>query len=152
MQIVLSLLYRLGLGVNCEKLEVEPSQAFVYITVRFQTMQGLSLPPPNHLLSVFWIIHTLLDCRSTPAQFWLFLLGTLDSLEKFVPLGRLHIRPVHFCLRQQVAIPSQLVSLNKGTLETLCWWLQTQSVEIGVPLGPFHPYLKLFTDSTAFCC
>ena len=32
---VLSLLYRLGLGVNCEKSEVEPSQDSVHVGVRF---------------------------------------------------------------------------------------------------------------------
>ena len=44
---ILTLLYRRGLGVNREKSEVVPSQDFVYIRVRFQTLKGISLLPPT---------------------------------------------------------------------------------------------------------
>ena len=72
--------------------------------VSFQTAKGISLPHSDRLRSAWRIIHALLRRRSAPAQFWLSLLGTLGSLEKLIPLGRLHTRPIHFCLRHQFAL------------------------------------------------
>ena len=152
---LLSLLYRLWLGVNREKLEANPSQDFVYVEVCFQTTKEISLPPSDHLQSACRIIHTLLHRRSAPAQFWLSLLGTLGSLEKLVPLGHLHIYPIHFCLRHQFLLGvhplTWLVSLNREASGALCWWLQARNMETGVLLGPFHPHLMLFTDSSLYC-
>ena len=102
--------------MNCEKSEVVPSQDFVYIRVHFQTLKGISLPPPNHLCSAFRSIHILLDHHSTPAWFWLSLLGTLGLLEELVPPGCLHIHPIHFYLWCQYALGVlpllRLVSFN----------------------------------------
>ncbi len=48
-QELLDLLYRLGLGVNLENSDLDPSQDFVYIGVRFLTALGVMVPPQDRV-------------------------------------------------------------------------------------------------------
>ena len=100
----LRLLSDLGLGVNLDKSELTPSQDFVYVGVRFRTDVGLCTPPPERLASAHQACQQMAQAGAAPARAWLSLLGILGSLEKLVPLGRLHIRPVHFCVYRQFRI------------------------------------------------
>ena len=102
--LLLELLHRLGLGVNLAKSDLVPSQDFVYVGVRFRTGEGIHCPPPDRLETLSRVCNQLLAAGSDSARSWLSLLGVLSSMEKLVPLGNLHIRPVHLCLRRQLSI------------------------------------------------
>ena len=79
-QTVLSLLYSLGLGVNCEKLEIVWSQDCVCGSSLSDPERNLPSSQPS-LFCLSEHSQTLLDHPSAPAQFWVSLLGTLDSGE-----------------------------------------------------------------------
>ena len=149
---LLALLRQLGLGVNLEKSDLAPSQDFVYVGVRFKTSGGVLCPPPDQLEAMYGVCSQLLRDWVAPACRWLSLLGVLSSLEKLVPLGRVHIRPIHFCLRGQFAIGihslDRQVTLDRPAATALRWWLCPPNVEPGVPLGPFVLQVTLYTDSS----
>ncbi len=72
-----------------------------------------------------------------PACSWLSLLGVLGSLENMVPLGRLHIRPIHFCVRNYFLIGvhplSHTVTIDQEAQTALLWWLSTQNLKAEFP-------------------
>ena len=152
MGILLHLPYKLGLGVNLAKSDLTPAQDFVYVGVRFRTQAGVCLPPPDRVKSARGAIRHLLRVWVASARLWLSLLGILSSLEKLVPLGRLHIRPVHFCLRRQFAIGvhclGRQVALDAAAETALRWWLPSQHLEARASLGRFQPDLTLYTDAS----
>ena len=149
-QMVLSLLYSKGLGVNHEKLEVVSSQDYLYMGVHFQTLKGISLPPPDCLQSPFQIIHTLLDCLSSPAQVWLSLLGAwgLWRSQSLWVVSTFHL--IHFCLQCQLALGLHTLS-RLASLSEMADLPSAGGYSLGmwrwVPLDPFHPHLT-FTDSS----
>ncbi|MDY6816767.1 MAG: reverse transcriptase domain-containing protein, partial [Pseudomonadota bacterium] len=100
---LLDLLVRLGLGVNLEKSDLVPSQRFKYIGIRFLTDLGLMSPPDDRIANIKSVSQTLIDQPASARQ-WLSLIGLLGSAEKQVPFGRIHIRPIHLCLRRQFLI------------------------------------------------
>ena len=112
----------------------------------------MCLPPPDHLESAREAIRHLLRVRLALTRTWLSLLGILSSLEKLVPLGCLHIHLVHFCLRWQFAIRVHCLScqvvLEAAAETALRWWLPSQHLEAGAPLGHFHPEITLYTDAS----
>jgi hypothetical protein len=80
------------------------------------------------------------------------LLGFLNSLADVVPLGRLHIRPLQFFLREHWDSASQvweaLVPILPVLLPHLDWWTRRENVLTGVALLHSVPSLTLYTDSS----
>ncbi len=153
--LTLSTLRHLGLGVNLDKSELSPSQDFVYVGVRFRTDVGLSCPPEPRIQSALGACRQLTQSGKAPAHAWLSLLGILSALEKLVPFGRLHIRPIHFCLRRQFKIGvhtlGREVQLDPPAHSALQWWMDLSHLAVGVPLGPYIPQVTLYTDASNLC-
>ena len=147
----LALLLFLGLGVSLEKSDLIPSQTFKYIGILFLTALGLMVPPEDRLLKVQSLGEHLLTGHH-PASQWLSLLGLLGSAEKQVPFGRLHIRPIHFCVRRQFRIGvhplHKLVEADQEARQAILWWLDRENTLKGQPLGQFVPDMTLNTDAS----
>lgn len=150
-QFLLDLLVRLGLGVNLEKSDLVPSQVFKYIGIRFHTDRGLMTPPDDRISSIKSVSQTLIDQPVTARQ-WLSLIGLLGSAEKQVPFGRIHIRPIHLCVRRQFLIGvhplSRMVTADEDAIQALRWWMDDDNLLRGQPLGLYHPDVTLFTDAS----
>ena len=151
-QELLDLLYKLGLGVNLEKSDLIPSQDFVYIGVRFMTSKGVIVPPQDRVEKIRVAAQNLIHTKIAPAQLWLSMIGLLSSAEKLVPLGRLRIRPIHFCLRRQFSIGvhslSRPVMLDFPAQQALRWWMKDSNVLAGQSLERFQPQVTLYTDAS----
>ncbi|XP_066978845.1 uncharacterized protein [Macrobrachium rosenbergii] len=80
------------------------------------------------------------------------LLGTLSSIEKFVPLGRLHSRALQFYLKanwnRKSFLDSFIFNITPQIKEDLRWWLAKDRFSAGMSLTPTNPDLMLFSDAS----
>ena len=79
------------------------------------------------------------------------LIGLLTATEKQVHLGRLHMRPIQWHLKQHWRIPESLekvIPIPSSLYPHLQWWLQEDNVLTGQPLHPIKHALQIFTDAS----
>ena len=79
------------------------------------------------------------------------LIGTLASLEKTVPLGRLHMRPFQWYLRSHWKFPQSLdkrIPVTGNFLNHLKWWENLQNLMAGAPIHPHVHNTLVFTDAS----
>ena len=149
--VTLHLLYWLGWGVSLEKSDFVPSQTFQYIGILFLTLLGIMRPPDDRIDKILEMAQRILSGPQT-ARTWLSFLGLLGSAEKQVPYGRLHIRPIHFCLHSQYrALSHSLdhpVVVDQEAVQAINWWTNLDNLKAGQPLGRFHPDITLYTDAS----
>ena len=149
---VIMLLCMLGFKINIPKCMLDPTQDFVYIGVRFLTNFGLMTPPDDRIDKILQAIQAVKSQNPAPAKLWLTMLGLMGSAEKQVPLGRLYLRPLQFCLHSQFRMREDSldvpVSLNGKSLLALEWWSDVSHLSRGQSLGPFDPVMTVFTDSS----
>ena len=81
---------------------------------------------------------------SVPARQFLQLIGFLISLMDVIPLGRLHIRPIQWYLREFWHPVTQMweicIPVLPRLLPHLQWWLQRSNLVTGVSLDPQIPH------------
>lgn len=152
-QFLLDVLFRLGWRVNEEKSMLIPSQDFVYVGIRFQTLRGVMVPPEDRIEKISLAAVPLFQ-GPVSARYLLSFLGLVGSAEAQVPLGRLHIRPIQVCLRTQfhmgVHSLSYLVSVvgHLDAIQAIQWWCYRENLMRGMPLGPFVQNRTLYTDAS----
>ena len=79
------------------------------------------------------------------------LIGTLASLEKTVPLGRLHMRPFQWYLKSHLKFPQSLdkrIPVTGNFLKHLKWWEYLQNLMAGAPIHPHVHNTLVFTDAS----
>ena len=81
------------------------------------------------------------------------LLGTLTSLEKFIHLGRLHLRSLQFYLKAQWSRETDsvdvVIPIMREIKSDLEWWLVKGRLTVGLDLRPLSPDLSLYSDASA---
>ena len=136
-----------------EKSNLTPSQVANYLGISLDTRVGKAYPSNRRIERWLSISEDFLAGQAQPALLWLRLLGHLVSLEKLVPYGRLHIRPIQFQLRsgwsQVRDHPLIQVNLDQGTRDSILWWRILANLHKGIPLGTPLIDAFLFTDSSA---
>lgn len=95
----LQLAQNLGILINQEKSELVPSQSVVYLGMKIDSRIFRAFPSNKKIQSCTQKIRHFLNLQSRSANDWMSLLGTLSSIEMFIPLGRLHERPLQFFLK-----------------------------------------------------
>jgi hypothetical protein len=89
---------------------------------------------------------------SVPARQFLQLIGFLISLMDVIPLGRLHIRPIQWYLREFWHPVTQMwqacIHVLPRLLPHLQWWLQRSNLLTCVPLDYLYSTLTLYTDAS----
>ena len=79
------------------------------------------------------------------------LIGLLTVTEKQVHLGRLHMRPIQWHLKNNWRVPESLekvIPVPKSLHPHLRWWLEESNVLLGQPLHPLKHALQIFTDAS----
>ena len=75
----------------------------------------------------------------------------LTATEKQVHLGRLHMRPIQWHLKNNWRVPESLekvIPLPRSLHPHLQWWLEESNVLQGQPLHPIKHALQIFTDAS----
>ena len=75
----------------------------------------------------------------------------LTATEKQVHLGRLHMRPIQWHLKNNWRVPESLekvIQVPRSLHPHLQWWLKEDDVLTGQPLHPIKHALQIFTDTS----
>ena len=141
----------LGWLVNLDKSELEPKQIFDFVGYQFDLKVGRVRPTPDRWHSLQKKILEILDQPTCPVRQFMSLIGLLTATEKQVHLGRLHMRPIQWHLKNSWHVPESLekvIPIPRSLHPHLQWWLLEDNVLSGQPLHPVRHALQLFTDAS----
>ena len=150
-RILIKMCQDLGWLVNLEKSELEPQQVFNFVGYQFDLRSGRVRPTPDRWQSLQGKIQTLLSLPACPVRQFMSLIGLLTATEKQVHLGRLHMRPIQWHLKNNWRVPESLekvIPLPRSLHPHLQWWLDESNVLQGQPLHPIQHALQMFTDAS----
>ena len=150
-QILVKMCQDLGWLVNLEKSELEPKQVFNFVGYQFDLRSGRVRPTPDRWQSLQEKIQALLLLPACPVRQFMSLIGLLTATEKQVHLGRLHMRPIQWHLKNNWRVPESLekvIPLPRSLHPHLQWWLEESNVLQGQPLHPIKHALQIFTDAS----
>ena len=150
-QTLVEMCQELGWLVNTDKSELEPKQVFNFVGYQFDLRSGRVRPTPDRWQSLQDKIHRLLLMPACPVRQFMSLIGLLTATEKQVHLGRLHMRPIQWHLKNNWRVPESLekvIPLPRSLHPHLQWWLEESNVLRGQPLHPIKHALQIFTDAS----
>ena len=148
---LVKLVQELGWLINFQKSKLVPTQNLDFLGYHFDLQRGLVFPTQKKLDRLK--VQTVSIRKSlvlTPRKL-MSLIGTLASLEKTVPLGRLHMRPFQWYLRSHWKFPQSLdksIPVTRNFLNYLKWWEDLQNLMAGAPLHPHVHNTLVFTDAS----
>ena len=137
--------------ISDQKSELVPTQNLDFLGYHFDLQRGLVFPTQQKLDRLK--VQTVSIRKSlvlTPRKL-MSLIGTLSSLEKTVPLGRLHMRPFQLYLRSHWKFPQSLdksIPVTRNFLNYLKWWEDLQNLMAGAPIHPHVHNTLVFTDAS----
>ena len=150
-QILVKICQNLGFLVNLDKSELDPKQIFDFVGYQFNLKAGRVRPTPDRWQSLHDKILEILSLPACPVRQFMSLIGLLTVTEKQVHLGRLHMRPIQWHLKNHWRIPESLekvIPIPRSLHPHLQWWLQEDNVLTGQPLHPIKHALQIFTDAS----
>ena len=150
-QVLVTVCQKLGWLVNMEKSELVPKQVFNFVGYQFDLESGQVRPTLDWWQSLQEKILKLLSLPACPVQEFMSLIGLLTTTEKQVHLGRLHIRPIQWHLKNNWRTPESLEKMippPRSLHPHLQWWLIEDNVLTGQPLHPIKHALQIFTDTS----
>ena len=150
-QELVQLCRRLGWIVNLEKSELEPKQVFNFIGYQFDLKAGRVRPTPDRWQTLQGKILKILSQPTCPVRQFMSLIGLLTATEKQVFLGRLHMRPIQWHLKNNWRVPEALekvIPVLRSLHSHLEWWLDENNILRGQPLHPLKHALQIFTDAS----
>ena len=150
-QELMTLCRDLGWLVNEEKSELEPKQIFNFVGYQFDLEEGRVRPTQERWLALTDKVRSILSGPVCPVRQFMSLIGLLTATEKQVHLGRLHMRPIQWHLKNNWRIPESLekvIPVPKSLHPHLGWWLEEDNVLLGQPLHPLKHALQIFTDAS----
>ena len=142
---------QLGWLVNLEKSELEPKQVFDFVGYQFDVKFGRVRPTPDQWQNLQEKILKLLSLPACPVQQFMSFIGLLTATEKQVYLGRLHMRPIQWHLKNNWSVPESLekvIPIPRSLHPHLEWWQEEDNVLQGQPLHPIKHALQIFTDAS----
>ena len=141
----------LGWLVNEDKSELEPKQVFNFVGYQFDLKEGRVRPTIERWQTLQSKILEILSNPICPVRKLMSLIGLLTATEKQVHLGRLHMRPIQWHLKNNWRVPESLekiIPIPKSLHPHLKWWLEEDNVVTGQPLHPLEHALQIFTDAS----
>ena len=150
-QTLVTLCQELGWLVNREKSELVPQQVFNFVGYQFDLKEGRVRPTEECWQTLTDKIRSILSDPVCPVRKFMSLIGLLTATEKQVHLGRLHMRPIQWHLKNNWRVPESLekvIPVPKSLHPHLRWWLDESNVLLGQPLHPLKHALQIFTDAS----
>ena len=150
-QVLVKMCQTLGWVMNLEKSELEPKQVFDFVGYQFDLRSGRVRPTPDCWQNLQDKILELLATPTCPVRQFMSLIGLRTATEKQVHLGRLHMRPIQWHLKNNWRVPESLektIPIPRSLHPHLRWWLDGENVLTGQPLHPLKHALQLFTDAS----
>ena len=95
----------LGWLVNLDKSEMEPKHIFHFIGYQFDRRAGRVRTTPDRWQNLQDKILEILSLLACPVRQFMSLIGLLTATEKQVQLGRQHMRPIHWHLKNNWRVP-----------------------------------------------
>ena len=121
----------LGWLVNEDKSELEPKQVFNFVGYQFDLKEGRVRPTIERWQTLQSKILEILSNPICPVRKLMSLIGLLTATEKQVHLGRLHMRPIQWHLKNNWRVPESLekiIPIPKSLHPHLKWWLEEDNV------------------------
>ena len=149
-QTLVTLCQELGWLVNKEKSELVPKQVFNFVGYQFDLKEGRVRPTEERWQTLTDKIKSILSDPVCPVRQFMSLIGLLTATEKQVHLGRLHMRPIQWHLKNNWRVPESLekvIPVPNSLHPHLKWWLEESNVLLGQPLHPLKHALQIFTDA-----
>ena len=123
--------------MNKEKSELDPKQVFNFVGYQFDLREGKVRPTPERWQTLTDKILSILSGPVCPVRKFMSLIGLLTATEKQVHLGRLHMRPIQWHVKNNWRVPESLekvIPVPRSLHPHLKWWLKLSSVLTGQPL------------------
>ena len=150
-QTLVTLCQELGWLVNKEKSELVPKQVFNFVGYQFDLKEGKVRPTEERWQALTDKIRSMMSDLVCPVRKFMSLIGLLTATEKQVHLGRLHMRPTQWHLKNNWRVSESLekvIPVPKSLHPHLRWWLEESNVLLGQPLHPLKHALQIFTDAS----
>ena len=150
-QTLVTLCQELGWLVNKEKSELAPKQVFNFVGYQFDLKEGKVRPTEERWQALTDKIRSMMSDPVCLVQKFMSLIGLLTATEKQVHLGRLHMRPIQWHLKNNWRVPESLekvIPVPKSLHPHLRWWLEESNVLLGQLLHPLKHALQIFTDAS----
>ena len=96
----------LGFVINFEKSELVPTQKIDFLGYHFDLLRGKVFPTLKKLKILAKAVQDMEVVSQTTPRLLMSLIGVLASLEKTIPMGRLHMRPFQWYLKTHGNIPN----------------------------------------------
>ena len=107
-QTLVTLCQELGWLVNKEKSELTPKQVFNFVGYQFDLKEGKVRPTEERWQALTDKIRSMMSDPVCPVWKFMSLIGLLTATEKQVHLGRLHMRPIQWHLKNNWRVPESL--------------------------------------------
>ena len=150
-QKLISLVGKLGWIVNLKKSELNPTQDLEFLGYRFNLREGLVYPNQKKLDKLKILAVSILQGHNTTPRKLMSLIGVMASMEKTVPLGRIHKRPFQWFLKTNWQFPQSLdkvVPISQLIKDHLAWWMDPQNLLKGSNLHQKEHNILMFTDAS----
>ena len=134
------------------KSELEPTQKIDFLGYHFDLIQGKVFPTEKKLKILEKSVQDMEIASQTTPRLLMSLIGVLASLEKTIPMGRLHMRPFQWYLKTNWQYPQSLdlkISVSNLLKKHLQWWKDPKYknglsfTSIGTQYPYFHRCVKL---------
>ena len=133
------------------KVRTGPPTGLQLRRLQFDLKEGRVRPTEEHWQTLTDKIRSILSDPVSPVRQFMSLIGLLTATEKQVHLGRLHMRPIQWHLKNNWRVPESLekvIPVPKSLHLHLRWWLEESNVLRGQPLYPLKHALQIFTDAS----
>ena len=148
---LVQLVQELGWIINFQKSELIPTQKLDFLGYHFDLQRGLVFPTQKKLDRLNAQTVSIRKSLVLTPRKLMSLIGTLASLEKTVPLGRLHMRPFQWYLKSHWKFPQSLdirIPVTGNFLKHLKWWEDIKNLMAGAPIHPQVHNTLVFTDAS----
>lgn len=142
----------LGFRPNYQKSELEPSQHFTFVGMRFDTVSMMVGPSLDRLNRFSSFLQRLLGQDFASARELDSLLGQMESMSSLLVLGRLHKRPLQRAFRvlfsQTTGKWDDPIPLHGWFVQATEKWRDLSWLHQQVPILRPQPSFTLFTDAS----
>jgi hypothetical protein len=152
---ILNITEQLGWIINMKKSELAPTQDIVFLGYHYLLGQGIVKPCEARWQKIQSCLPQMLVTECIQAKEWQKILGLLCSVEKLVPLGMLHLRPIQLGLQDQWSQhrdkQAERLWIAPEVRQEIQWWLEEENVMTGIPLQEqwdCKNQVLIFTDAS----